>query len=986
MRMRLNDRVYRPLILLNTVVLLGIVLGGGLLGAVYRERIKIKLTEIANREKASSKFLNYMSGAKDQPSEIDFSTYEIKISPKYLRQLQTQIQQLSKTGIMTGQLKTWYPAYFFHGGEDYKVKIRVRGDLGNHWAHEKKSWRVKFKKEKLFEGRREIDLIIPWDKAYEVETVAYDVARELGLLVPDAGFCRVRINGVDFGAYLWMEKYGPEMLEKQGYPVGDIIKYRNVWAQTYLNGFGLRKSYIPGSYENTIVQDLTAGYSMERWDELMTLLRKADDVAFRNGIGHLIKMEQFLTWNAVTWLFGSQHAHAPDNLRWYYDNTSGLFEPILYDVHRRSIRRESPKATQLWNFESGEINYLVRRIIQIPEYRQQRNRILWNILTDDRYDVAGRCEQYFRQHRPYLFTGAGARSSQYVDEFHEETIRILEANRQDLRDHLEFARIFVTPVVASKGMASTLRLRLIPDSKNFIRLERLSLKLGAYDAQRAHEGRLRATLTDLEGQEKEVSFTSFTPDDSTLVMEFPDIEVWNPVDDQLRKVEGEWVLEIDLGNLDLSSWRDSGSLPYLEARYSNSITGDLISDEYMFVDSPLYSDRQLDQSPLVLPIQAFVADSGLPFLVEGNVLTLSKGTHRIEKDLIVPAGYGVHLQAGTVLEMAPEVSFVCYGPLLVTGTKSQPVSVVPQDERAPFGSLAVVRANAMSRVSYLRIHGGSETHINGLYLSGQLCFYWSDVELDHCLVYGARADDGLNAKKARITIDHCVFVNNAADGVDADWVNGKVENSLFLANGGDGIDFSGSRVAIRNCLFQGSGDKGISVGEQSEILGFNNIIRDCVIGTASKDLSHVDLYASVFYQNETGIALYRKKQLFGGATAKVVGCLFWDNAQDLSLDSLSAVEAVATAVNLEPGDHAAVKELLPGYPGDYYVVDEQGRFVHDQLKLQGSPFLITLDTESIEVEGVTVPVLTGSPAGLVSQLTLPLDIVEQLKGMDAKEH
>ena len=53
-----------------------------------------------------------------------------------------------------------------------------------------KSWRIKFSNDNLFNGYKQLNFVVPDDKAYEVEKIAYDFARTQGLIAPDSGFVK----------------------------------------------------------------------------------------------------------------------------------------------------------------------------------------------------------------------------------------------------------------------------------------------------------------------------------------------------------------------------------------------------------------------------------------------------------------------------------------------------------------------------------------------------------------------------------------------------------------------------------------------------------------------------------------------------------------------------------------------------------------------------------------------------------------------------
>ena len=79
------------------------------------------------------------------------------------------------------------------------------------------------------------------------------------------------------------------------------------------------------------------------------------------------------------------------------------------------------------------------------------------------------------------------------------------------------------------------------------------------------------------------------------------------------------------------------------------------------------------------------------------------------------------------------------------------------------------------------------------------------------------------------------------------------------------------------------GDKGVSAGENSKVIIYNSIIEDNEIGVASKDLSEVDVYASVLAQRQA-ISLYQKKAIFGPGYAKVHGAVVLDNETDFYVE------------------------------------------------------------------------------------------------------
>jgi hypothetical protein len=129
------------------------------------------------------------------------------------------------------------------------------------------------------------------------------------------------------------------------------------------------------------------------------------------------------------------------------------------------------------------------------------------------------------------------------------------------------------------------------------------------------------------------------------------------------------------------------------------------------------------------------------------------------------------------------------------------------------------------------------------------------------------------------------------------------------------------------------------------------------------------------------VALYRKKQIFGGATARSVGCLFWGNEQNVTADELSSFDAVAIGADHWPETEGSitVEGLLIGDPGRHYAIDGAGSILHSRSDPSSSPFRITTPTEEETFGDLIVPNRIDSPAGLTRSLVLDPAILEHAR-------
>jgi hypothetical protein len=138
-------------------------------------------------------------------------------------------------------------------------------------------------------------------------------------------------------------------------------------------------------------------------------------------------------------------------------------------------------------------------------------------------------------------------------------------------------------------------------------------------------------------------------------------------------------------------------------------------------------------------------------ILQGDSVIFPRGKYLINEDLEFPAGRSVLMLQGARLFLAAGKSVLCKGDLYIRGTMRNPVFVRPQDDDAPFGSLALVGT------------GSQQCAISGLYISG-----------------------GAGAKLAGMRCGGMVTVQGAARTVVASSVfQENVADASLLVNGGE---------------------------------------------------------------------------------------------------------------------------------------------------------------------------------------------------------
>lgn len=268
-------------------------------------------------------------------SDADF---KISINKIGFKKLDLMASRSIENGFLKNESREWVPCSVVKAGKSTPCKIRLRGDLPKHWSGIKRSYRIKFKEQSPFWGWKKVDLILPDDKGHEAETVAYDLAKKLKLIAPGSQFANISINGINTGTYFIKQGDSGSLYEMNGRTESMMIKENNIWWYAQNAGGIYNPLFFKGQWDNSNLRSLPLLYAPVFQGKAatdLTFSRFAEFLKLSNDqkdISHHLQQKYFYSWLAIAMTFGSIHSTLPDNLLWYVNGSTGLAEPIIYDV------------------------------------------------------------------------------------------------------------------------------------------------------------------------------------------------------------------------------------------------------------------------------------------------------------------------------------------------------------------------------------------------------------------------------------------------------------------------------------------------------------------------------------------------------------------------------------------------------------------------------------------------------------------------------
>lgn len=285
--------------------------------------------------------------------------YDLRIAPKRLKKLQDTAEWVSARSIAMGIPRDYVPAEFWLDGQWLPIDVKLRGLYPYHYLKNHPSLRLKFPRYRLFHGKRQINLLEPYDKGLTVDITTNWELERYDILTWDSEFIILRVNGKVLGLYQEIEQFGRSIYERNGRTEGYIFSGDG---QLFGN-------------EGAAFDKATQAIELVKQCQASDDSAAADHCRDWKFINDYFDTDRWAWAAAMSTLVKSRHAWAPDNLRLFWDPSRGKFEPIPWDY---SFFEIDPAVDS--EGEADYSGYLAESFLSVPEFRQMRDQRLWFVL------------------------------------------------------------------------------------------------------------------------------------------------------------------------------------------------------------------------------------------------------------------------------------------------------------------------------------------------------------------------------------------------------------------------------------------------------------------------------------------------------------------------------------------------------------------------------------------------------------------------------
>ncbi len=294
--------------------------------------------------KIDSYILNNLKSLKYLIFDNELENVVIKIDTENLYNL--ELQRNDKLKGLSNKNAKFSRAKLNYNDNDYKIKLRVKGDRVLHWYDkDQTSYKIDLRGNDRIWGLEEFSVQKPITRNYIYEYIFHKFLEFNNLISLKYFFVNLSINQNNHGIYAVEEGFSKELLVRNKKKNGPIFSLEENLGVTYPN----------------IEYDL---YSKKFWFKNDPELTKKALVKLNKlklsqiSINEIFDLEKWATYFAIIDLTGNFHGSIPKSVKLYYNPVTFKFEPIGFDGHYNSDLFQDFLTIDFMDTENKKCDYI----------------------------------------------------------------------------------------------------------------------------------------------------------------------------------------------------------------------------------------------------------------------------------------------------------------------------------------------------------------------------------------------------------------------------------------------------------------------------------------------------------------------------------------------------------------------------------------------------------------------------------------------------
>ena len=265
----------------------------------------------------------------------DLDTLYIELKFKNFQKIERKRQEALGQGTLVSRETDFVKGKISRGKERLDCKVRLKGDLPDHWAGDKWSLRVEMKGGGLVKGMSRFSLQDPVTRNNTAEWVYLENLRKENCMSVRYHFVNLVLNGKAMGIYAMEEHFSKEMIEANRRREGVIVNYDDylLWKkfpQDMLSNVewnSIFRSSLPDVRNNKRVTTNTdLNKQKHHAFSLLRLMQKSQCPA-----SEVLSSEETGKFLALTRLWSAERGLLYADINFYFNPITCKLEPIGFD-------------------------------------------------------------------------------------------------------------------------------------------------------------------------------------------------------------------------------------------------------------------------------------------------------------------------------------------------------------------------------------------------------------------------------------------------------------------------------------------------------------------------------------------------------------------------------------------------------------------------------------------------------------------------------
>lgn len=758
-------------------------------------------------------FITTTGGNYKSSWTAEYKTLQIYIDSKDFAKLEAQRNRALERGIMINEEDSYVPVVIVNDDKKAKGEIRLKGHMTDHLQKNKWSFRVKTKKNDAVMGMKRFSLQHPGTRNYIYEWIYHQMTASENIVSLRYDFVRVMVNDEDWGVYALEEHFGKELIQTNNRLSGPIIRFNPelywVYRINELNGVQIDEAY--AEMQSAYIEPYDTKNTLNDKD-LKTLFENAMQrlEAFRRGelsTSQVFDVKKLASFHAIIDLVGGHHSLDWSDVKYYYNSQTQLLEPVSYESF--SIRE-------------------TKSICGSYKFTGDRSKTIMNL-----HDAIFNDTLFYSE---YIAALERIADKKWLDQ-------LLKSIDPMLNSHL-------------KVLYSEFPYKNYSSKAYYKNIENITKLLAAPISFHAHleeikEDSIYLSIAGLDAFPAKIE--SLELDSFKVVLHQP---IYIASKQQRQSLKYHKVAFALPENCKL----DEKSKINLNYR----IPGSKVAHVQKVFNYASYDESKIDQAymtqlPNVNEFKFLVVDES-----SKTIRTLA-GSHVIEKDLILPAGYKWMIHSGVNFDLKNKSKIISHASIACKGEEESPIVFTSSDESGQ--GIIINQTSGINEFSFTIIKNMGHPESGDFEHKAALNCYKSSLGINNCEFYSIKGS-AIQVSNSNVRVNQLILTDISKDGFRSYFSNLEIDNCFITKVEDDAMILTGSSGRINSMEIKKCVSKGLWVKEYSNIRIQNIKISDCETGITVQDGSELIINSAKIKDCQVAFKVFKKGDVFG--IAKVI--------------------------------------------------------------------------------------------------------------------